>query len=72
MIQRFGEAGGGKLAASGDRVELSNSSICPASGTYRWDVADEELPLTAVGKDPCSGRADVLDGIRYQLALPPP
>jgi hypothetical protein len=72
VIQGSGEGGGGKLAVTGDQVELSNSTICQATGTYRWDVADEELTLTAVGKDPCSGRAHLFDGIRYQLALPPP
>ncbi len=72
MIQRFGEGGGGKLAVTRDRVELSNSSICEASGTYHWAVADKELTLTVIGKDPCHRRGTLLDGIRYQLAIPPP
>ena len=71
VIQRFGEGGGGKLAVTGHQLELSDSSVCQPPGTYRWDVADEELTLTVVGKDPCRRRAEMLDGIHYQLTIPP-
>ena len=66
-ITRGSDGAAGSIAVRGDQIEFSNSNACNGTGPYRWSITGSSLQLVGnpIGSDPCSGRAEVLDGYTY-------
>jgi hypothetical protein len=64
-VHRGPEVVGGRIAVRGDEIDFSHSTSCEATGTYRWTLEAAALTFTSTQRDPCSGRAKVLDGQTY-------
>lgn len=67
-VHRGPEVVGGRIAVRGDEIDFSHSTVCEATGTYRWTLEAGALTFTSIQRDPCSGRAKVLDGKTYTKA----
>jgi hypothetical protein len=67
-VRRGPESVGGGIAVRGDEIDFSHSNVCEATGTHRWTVEAGALTFTSIQRDPCSGRAKVLDGQTYTKA----
>jgi hypothetical protein len=60
----------GDLAVEGNEIAFFNAAICGLTlpdgvGRYRWKVEGKELRFRLIGKEPCGGRGDILDGSTY-------
>lgn len=66
-VHRGPELVGGRIAVRGDEIDFSHSTVCEATGTYRWTLEAGALKFTSIQRDPC-GRAKVLDGQTYTKA----
>jgi hypothetical protein len=49
-----------------ERVLVAGQTPC-GRGVYRWQRDGETLTLTALERDPCEARREVIDGIPYSL-----
>ena len=61
----------GDLAVSGNEIAFFNAAICGLTlpegvGRYRWTVKGNTLRFEQIGKEPCGGRGDILDGAVYK------
>jgi hypothetical protein len=48
------------------RAQPSAASFPEGVGRYRWTVKGNTLRFEQIGKEPCGGRADILDGAVYK------
>lgn len=67
-VHRGPEVVGGRIAVRGEEIDFSHSTVCEATGTYRWTLEARALTFTSTQRDPCSGRAKVLDGQTFTKA----
>jgi len=67
-VHRGPEVVGGRIAVRGEEIDFSHSTACEATGTYRWALEAGALTFTSIQRDPCAGRAKVLDGKTYTTA----
>jgi hypothetical protein len=70
-IVRAPNVGTGSVSVTGDLIEFFDSSICPGTGVYRWEIGEDgALEFFPVETEPCPGRAEALL-LRYPDYSPP-